>query len=335
MAKYTLVALDKRAKVITESVNELQCVGTALDYVGTVSNLVHALDVLTENGYRVIVEHGGYQWIHESVQGNTLVEGPWDAIKAGVGSAREVLNRGANKNVNLSNIKKGAQQFYQGAKDRYKEATKDPFDEALKQTPTGAGSVLQQERDAYGDEMAGKGYRKEQYEYDRPRTRYQGATAGAGRSFTGGGRETVGSSKATGERWVKDNLPEKASQPLEGEVLNVADMKANQQKRNGARDFEDFEEVQEYVPPAIAQRKAEPAALPAAQARALPPGTTGRAEKESRAGGQTLPGGEEAIAMQSGRKSGLTKGMLTQIRNMTPSEQRQIMQAITSMMSDR
>lgn len=333
MAKYTLVALDKRAKVITESVNELQCVGTALDYVGTVSNLVHALDVLTENGYRVIVEHGGYQWIHESVQGNTLVEGPWDAIKAGVGSAREVLNKGANKNVNLSNIKKGAQQFYQGAKDRYKEATKDPFDD-LKLSPEGVQN-LQKERDAYGEEMAGKGYRKEEYDYDRPVTRYQGATAGAGRSFTGGSRETVGSRKAKGERWVKDNLPANAPQPLEGEVLNVADMKANQQKRNGARDFEDFEEVQEYVPPAIAQRKAGPLALPAAQAKALPPGTTGRAEKESRAGGQTLPGGEDAIAMQSGKKSGLTKGMLTQIRNMSPSEQRQIMQAITSMMNNR
>lgn len=329
MAKFTLVMLDGKSNTVTESVDDLECVALAFEHVEKISNLIHALDVLTENGYRVIVEHGGSTWIHGHTQGGALMEGPWDAVKSAVGSARDVLNRGANKNVNWDNIKKGVGQFYQGAKDRYKEATRDPFED-LTISPEGR-QKLQAERDAYDQKMRDAGYRQEDVPQRTRTVRSPGATATRlGQMPGASSRERV--TTGGGKQWVKENLPANAQQPIEGEVMTQEQLDQYKSQRDAARqpqydDFEDFEIVDDVTTPAAPQAPrlngGAPASLPPSQAKGLPPGSTKRTEMEQKAGGQTLKSGEP-IQISPKDVSGRAKALIGQLRKYTP-EQRQAM----------
>ena len=317
MTKFTLVTVDADSRVFTESLNSRQCVEVAFEHVDKVANFIHALDVLTENGYRVIVEYGDGTWIHGHTQGGALMEGPFDAVKAAVGSARDVLNRGANKNVNWDNIKKGVGQFYQGAKDKYKEATKEPD---FTMTPDAVAQNVQNQQ-AFKQSQEAKGL--EQVPYTRRANVNYGTAKGGTPSARTGGTYTQ-----RGTEWKPKQAPVQEVPTVQGDVGTLSPEQMTQLKSGGNVNLGNTQS-QRPAPQAPQAPNAQPALPPANKPANKPAPQLTATPQMRQAPVNELPTGDKPITMAGGTQTGSRiQGLMTQIDKLDPSLQQQVVQAI-------
>lgn len=132
---FTLVHNAYGLDPVVSKVDDVGVLESTFQYVDSVSNLCEALDVLTEKGYRVIVEAEDIAFIHRADHSQILQESA-DSIVKFFGNSASLLEageegEGQSKGGILSKMKDKIGGAYQQLKEKYKNASVDDLEKLI------------------------------------------------------------------------------------------------------------------------------------------------------------------------------------------------------------